>query len=87
MRTIKTLPIGRKLVYAVIKVRRFECEECGRRLYEDLKAVDRKKHYTHALERYVMDLCSLMTILDVARHLGLRSLPHLYLLKSKALIT
>ncbi|MCP2620192.1 transposase family protein [Candidatus Aminicenantes bacterium AC-334-K16] len=49
--------------------------------------MDRKKHYTHALERYVMDLCSLMTILDVARHLGLRSLPHLYLLKSKALIT
>lgn len=32
---------------------------------------ERKKHYTRALERYVRDLCLMMTIRDVSRHTGL----------------
>lgn len=70
-RTLRTLPIGRKLVYAVIKMRRFYCRECHRRLYENLRIADKKKHYTHAMERYVMDLCARMTIRDVSEHTGL----------------
>lgn len=70
-RTIRTLPIGRKPVFAVVKMRRFYCEECRRTRYEDLVIAERKKHYTRGLERYVMDLCSRMTILDVAEHTGL----------------
>jgi transposase len=52
-------------------MRRFYCRECGRIRYEDLKIADRKKHYTHTFESYVMDLCGVMTIQDVARLLGL----------------
>lgn len=33
--------------------------------------MDGKKHYSHSLERYVMDLCSMMTVSDVAKHTGL----------------
>ncbi|MFQ6070538.1 MAG: transposase [Candidatus Aminicenantales bacterium] len=36
-----------------------------------MKRNKRKKHYTHALETYVMDLCARMTIRDVAEHTGL----------------
>ncbi len=67
-RRLRTLPIGRKPVFAVVRMRRFYCEECRVIRYEDLRIVDRRKHYTHALETYVMDLCARMTIRDVAEH-------------------
>lgn len=70
-RMLRTLPIGRKPVFAVVKMRRFYCEECLKTRYEDLVIAERKKHYTRGLERYVMDLCSRMTVLDVAEHTGL----------------
>jgi len=31
----------------------------------------RKKHYTHSMENYVMDLCSVMTVRDVSQYTGL----------------
>ena len=52
-------------------MRRFYCSDCGKLRFEDLLIADRKKHYTHALEKYVMCLCSMMTIRDVAQHIGL----------------
>ncbi len=67
-RRLRTLPIGRKPVFAVVRMRRFYCENCGRIRYEDLIIADRRKHYTHALERYVIDLCARMTIRDVSQH-------------------
>jgi transposase len=70
-RQLRVLPIGRKPVFAVVKMRRFYCRRCGRIRYENLVIAERKKHYTHSLENYVMDLCSRMTIRDVAEHLGL----------------
>jgi transposase len=70
-RQLRVLPVGRKPVLAVVKMRRFFCRECGRIRYENLMIADRKKHYTHTFESYVMDLCGVMTIQDVARHLGL----------------
>jgi transposase len=71
VRTLRTLPIGRKRVFVVIRMRRFYCEQCRRRRFEDLLIAERRKHYTRALERYVRDLCLMMTILDVAQHTGL----------------
>jgi len=71
VRTLRTLPIGRKRVFVVIRMRRFYCEECHRTRFEDLLIAERRKHYTRALERYVRDLCLMMTILDVAQHTGL----------------
>jgi transposase len=58
-------------VFVEVKMRRFFCKECGRTRYENLVIADKKKHYTHSLEKYVMDLCSRMTIRDVATHLGM----------------
>lgn len=69
-RKLRVLPIGRKPVFVVVKMRRFFCRECGRIRYENLVIADKKKHYTHSLETYVMELCCRMTIRDVAAHLG-----------------
>lgn len=71
IRTLRTLPVGWRRVYVVIHMRRFSCEDCHRIRFEDLLIARRKKHYTRALERYVMDLCQLMTIRDVSEHTGL----------------
>ena len=70
-RRIRSLPIGSKPVFAIIKMRRFYCEDCQQKRFENLVIVDRKKHYTHSMENYVMDLCSVMTVSDVAKHTGL----------------
>lgn len=70
-RTLRVLPIGRKPVFARVKMRRFYCHDCQRVRYESLRCADPKKHYTHTLEEYVMDLCARMTIRDVAKHTGL----------------
>jgi transposase len=70
-RKLRTVPIGSRGVFVVVKMRRFLCCDCGKLRFEDLVIADRKKHYTHALEKYVMYLCSVMTIRDVARHIGL----------------
>ncbi|HHF52533.1 MAG TPA: hypothetical protein ENL46_07610 [Candidatus Aminicenantes bacterium] len=52
-------------------MRRFYCNRCGKIRYENISCADPKKHYTHTLEEYVMDLCAYMTIRDVAEHRGL----------------
>lgn len=70
-RTLRVLPVGRKPVFAMVKMRRFYCRRCGRTRFEHLMIADRKKHYTHSLENYVMDLCGEMTIRGVAEHLGM----------------
>lgn len=70
-RKLRTIPAGSTPVFAVVKMRRFYCEECRKIRFENLIIADRKKHYTHALEKYVMILCSMMTVKDVARHIGL----------------
>lgn len=70
-RKLRVLPVGRKPVFAIVKMRRFFCRDCGRIRFESLEIADKKKHYTHTLEKYVMELCARMTIRDVAEHLGL----------------
>lgn len=71
VRQLRTLPIGRKRVFLIVKMRRFYCRDCSRTLFEELGIAERRKHYTRALERYVMDLCMRMTIRDVSEHTGL----------------
>ncbi|MBD3414619.1 MAG: ISL3 family transposase [Candidatus Aminicenantes bacterium] len=70
-RVIRLLPIGKKPVFARVKIRRFYCSHCGKIRYENISCADPKKHFTHTLEEYVMDLCAYMTIRDVAEHTGL----------------
>jgi transposase len=71
LEVIRLLPIGRRPVFARVKMRRFYCEDCGKIRYENITCADPKKHFTHTLEEYVMDLCAYMTIRDVAEHTGL----------------
>ncbi|MGB3863672.1 MAG: hypothetical protein WA915_16450 [Candidatus Aminicenantaceae bacterium] len=42
-RRLRTLPIGRKPVFALVRMRRFYCENCRWIRYEDLIITDRRK--------------------------------------------
>lgn len=70
-RTVRLLPVGRSKVFARVKMRRFYCKTCGKIRYENIICADPKKHYSHTLEKFVMDLCAHMTIRDVAEYTGL----------------
>jgi transposase len=70
-RTFKMLPVGNKNVELVVHIPRLFCHNCGVIRQVALKFADPKKHYTHSLERYVIDLCRVMTIADVADLTGL----------------
>ncbi len=47
-----------------------ECQDCGSVSQVKLSFADERYSYTKAFERYALDLLKHMTILDVARHLG-----------------
>ena len=49
---------------------RIKCLSCGIIRQIKLAFADERKHYTKAFERYVLELSRHMTILDIARHLG-----------------
>jgi transposase len=54
-----------------VTIARLFCLRCTETLAERCPLADGKRHYTRALERYAVMLCRLMTISDVATHLGL----------------
>jgi transposase len=68
-RSFRTLPIGSKPTMIELKVPRVLCFNCGLVRQVKIPFAEPKKHYTHSLERYVIDLCRHMTIQDVADHL------------------
>lgn len=68
-RTFQTLPIGKQTTLLHFKVPRVWCGACGTNRQVKIAFADPKKHYTHSLERYVLDLSRHMTIQDVADHL------------------
>jgi len=53
-----------------LPVQRVECEECGALRQVSIGFADERRTYTRAFERYVLELSRYMTMLDVARHLG-----------------
>jgi transposase len=65
------LPVGKKKVELVVHIPRLFCKDCGVIRQADLSFADPKKHYTLSLERFVIDLCRIMTIADVAELTGL----------------
>jgi len=71
MRTFKTVPIGKKSVFLVVKIQRVECLDCGCIKQEKLNFADPKKTYTRQFEHFVLELSKLMTIKDVAEHLAI----------------
>src|SRR5271157_3868240 len=70
-RTFRMVPIGRKPTFVKLKVPRVFCLDCGTIRQVKLGFADPKKRYSRAFERYVLDLSRLMTIQDVAKHLGI----------------
>jgi transposase len=69
-RRFRTLPIGHKPVWIELSMQRLECRACGKTRQAKLDLADERRSYTHAFERYVLDLSAHMTIKDVADHLG-----------------
>jgi len=69
-RTLRTVPIGNKPVFINIPVQRVECRDCSSVRQVKLDFADKRYFYTKVFERYALDLLKHMTILDVARHLG-----------------
>jgi transposase len=68
---LKTTPAGKKTVWLVLHLHRLECNDCGAILQEDRIIADPKKHYTHLLAQYALDMCRRTTIADVADAVGL----------------
>jgi transposase len=70
-RTFKMPPVGKRMVELVVPIPRLRCKDCGAIRQPTLSFADPKKHYTHSLERFVIDLCRVMTLQDVAELTGL----------------
>ncbi|WP_298502309.1 ISL3 family transposase [uncultured Sphaerochaeta sp.] len=70
LRSFRCVPIGRKPVVVELPVQRVECGECGALRQVSIGFADERRTYTKAFERYVLELSRHMTMLDVARHLG-----------------
>jgi transposase len=69
-RRFRTVPIGSKPVSIVFPIPRVCCQDCGVTRQVAVAFADPRRSYTKAFERYVLELSRRMTILDVARHLG-----------------
>jgi len=69
-RRFRSLPIGRRPVVLELAVQRLWCATCGKTRQADIAFADERRSYTHAFERYSLELSRHMTIRDVAHHLG-----------------
>ena len=70
-RRFRSLPIGGKAVSIELPVQRLECSACCSTRQAKVAFADERRSYTHAFERYALDLSRHMTIKDVAKHLGI----------------
>ncbi len=70
-RMIRDLNVGPAQTTLQVAYRRIGCSACPQARVEQLSFADRSKRITHRLARYVYELCKVMTIEDVARHLDL----------------
>lgn len=70
VRRFRTLPIGGKKVWIELPVQRVQCR-CCQRVVQQVKIAfaDDRRSYSSSFERYAVELCRVMTIQDVARHL------------------
>ena len=71
LRRFRALPIGRRPVWIELFVPRLECRSCGVVRQAKVSFAPGQHRYTHRFARYVLELCRHMTMLDVARHLGI----------------
>jgi transposase len=69
-RQFRSLPIGGKPVWIELPIQRLWCGACLKTRQAKVAFADEKRGYTHAFERYALDLSRHMTIKAVAVHLG-----------------
>jgi len=69
-RRFRSLPIGLKPVLIILAIQRVLCLACNLIRQVHVGFANPRFGYTKAFERYALELCRHMTILDVARHLG-----------------
>lgn len=67
-RRLRSVPIGSKPVQIALDVPRLECLDCGVVRQAPVRFADERRSYTLVFERYVLELCRLMSLQDVARH-------------------
>lgn len=65
------LPVGRHKVELIVNIPRLYCKDCRTIRQPNLAFADPKKHYTRSLERFVIDLCRITSIQNVAELTGL----------------
>jgi transposase len=65
----QSLPIGLKPTFVFLKVARVICFHCEHTRQVEVPFADPRRTYTHAFERYALELSKLTTIQDVAQHL------------------
>lgn len=70
-RTVRDLKLGAHDVRLGVTQRRLRCSTCKATRMEMLDFVDPHQRVTRRLARYIADLCRVMSVLDVARHLGI----------------
>ena len=68
-RQLKSLPIGGKSTFVLVKVPRVVCFQCQLTRQVKVPFADPRRTYTHAFERYALELSRFGTIQDVADHL------------------
>jgi len=69
LRRFRAVPMGSKPVYLTLAVPRVECRRCQVVRQVKIAFADPRVTYTHAFERYALELSQYMTIQDVANHL------------------
>ncbi len=70
VRRFRGLPIGSKEVIVVFRVPRIRCRDCHAVRQTPIQFADPRRTYTRAFAQYVLELARMMTIQDVALHLG-----------------
>src|SRR5262245_18943783 len=69
-REFRAVPIGRTPVVVRLPIPRVGCRDCGAIRQVAIGFAEPRRSSTRAFARYVLDLGRLMTVQDVARHLG-----------------
>lgn len=67
VRQFRCVPIGARPVILEMTVQRLECKDCGATQQEHIHFAHGKHRYTYKFKQFVLDLCKIGTMADVAK--------------------
>jgi transposase len=70
-RTIRDLNLADRQIWLELTYRKIWCAQCGKARVEYLSFCDSPQRLTHRLRRYIYELCKMLSVAEVARHLEL----------------